>query len=130
MIKKYLRRTTRAESLQKAKAKINNEEININRATKDFGILQEPFEDSGFGFEHERRMVRHIKASKKVGCSPDSSDVKSMAYSFAEKCSPGDDWFNVFIRRNKQLALLKSESLSSARSQQMNREDVDDFLRS
>lgn len=157
MGKKYVRKTTRASfskaALAEAMEKVKSKEMGVNEASRAYAIPSRTLRRhllSGssviqlgrcpeLGLEHERRLAKHIKALEKVGFAPDSSSVKKMAFSFAEKLglnhrfsrdakSAGDEWFHGFLRRNKDLSIRKSEGLSLARAKGMNREDVNNFF--
>ncbi|KAI4466568.1 homeobox-like domain superfamily [Holotrichia oblita] len=136
--KPYIRSTKRQEwseeSLRQAIENVSRKQMGVNEASREFGIpsrtlrrhlasgkLKPPLGRScELGLEHETRLVNHVKALEKVGFAPDRNDVRKMAYEFAEKLgiqhrfshgtkSAGYDWFNGFIRRNKNLSLRKSE---------------------
>lgn len=157
MGKKYVRKTTRASfsevALAEAMGKVTSREMGVNEASRAYGIASRTLRRHllsrsskvqlgrrpELGDEHERRLTMHIKALEKVGFAPDSSGVKKMAFSFAEKLglnhrfsreakSAGDEWFHGFLRRNKDLSIRKSEGLSLARAKGMNRTDVDYFF--
>lgn len=122
----------------------------IKRAAENFGIPRKTLErrlkrndpskgrmgpDSLFGQENERKLVKHIKKMQKSGFPSLVDDVRRAAYFFAEQLKlphkfnkekerAGYDWFNSFLRRHPDLSLRKTEGVSIARGQGMNREDV------
>ncbi|CAH1956219.1 unnamed protein product [Acanthoscelides obtectus] len=153
----YVRKTTRAsfseEALAEAMQKVISREMGTNEASRAYGISSRTLRRHliaksskvrlgrcpEIGIEHERRLVLHIKALERVGFAPDATSVKKMAFSFAEKLhlnhrfsreakSAGDDWFQGFLRRNRELSIRKSEGLSLARATGMNRTDVSNFF--
>ncbi|CAH2091298.1 unnamed protein product [Euphydryas editha] len=153
----YKRKTCRAswtaEALNEAMSKVTSKELGINKASRQYGIPSRTLRRhlaSGKGkgplgrcpelsFEYEKKLVSHIQALEKVGFSPNKDDVQSLAYALAEKMNlehrfsqerqrAGDDWFYAFMRRNKEIVLRKSEGLSLARAQGMNRKDVEDYF--
>lgn len=157
MGKIYVRKSNRGEygeeALKEAMQKVISGEMGINKASRSYGIPSRTLRrhlQSGkskillgripeLGIEHEKRLVRHIKCLEKSGFAPDATSLKQMAYSFAEKLninhrfsretkSAGNDWLRGFLRRNKELTIRKSEGLSLARAQGMNRDDVGQFF--
>lgn len=107
--------------------------LKLDHSTKSLGRNPE------LGIEYEKRLVAHIKSLEKVGFSTDRSSLKKMAYDFAEKLglehrfsrkteSAGNEEFNGLLRRHKDLSIRKSEGLSLARTQGMNRKDVNEYF--
>ncbi|XP_031334769.1 uncharacterized protein LOC116164704 [Photinus pyralis] len=81
---------------------------------------------SALGPKNEMKIVSHIK-KQKHGFAPSRSFVRSMAFQLAEQlklphkfnresCKAGYPWLESFLRRNKELTIRKSESVSTARS--------------
>ncbi|XP_031327277.1 tigger transposable element-derived protein 2-like [Photinus pyralis] len=157
MGKTYVRKTTRAnfsqDTLAEAMNKVNSHEMGVNEASREYGISSRTLRrhlKSGssivklgrgpeLGPEHEKRLVAHIKSLEKIGFAPDAIAVRSMAYKFAEKLNinhrfsqvqerAGDEWFKRFLYRNKELSIRKSEGLSVARANGMNRKEVGDYF--
>lgn len=94
---------------------------------------------STLGPENEAKLVTHIKKLQKFGFSPTRTIVRSMAFELAEKLNlphkfnvqkrlAGYPWLESFLRRNKGLAIRKSEGVSAARSLGMNRDDVRSYF--
>lgn len=91
------------------------------------------------GRENEQRLVKHIKKLADCGFAPSRSDVRRLAFEFAEKLEiphkfnresgkAGYGWLKSFLERNPDLSVRQSEGLSLARAQGMNRVDVAAFF--
>ncbi|CAH1956472.1 unnamed protein product [Acanthoscelides obtectus] len=76
---------------------------------------------STLGQENEVKLVNHIKKLQKFGFSPSRTTVRSMAFELAQKLNlphkfnierrmAGYPWLESFLRRNKDLAVRKSEA--------------------
>lgn len=153
----YIRKTTRASWTEAAMAtaieKVKSGHIGVNAASRDYGIPSRTLRrhlaidsskkylgrNPALGREHERRLVLHVQALEKVGFAPNKQDTKKMAFDFAKKLgikhcfsennkSAGKVWFNGFMKRNPILSVRKSEGLSLARAQGMNRKEVGDYF--
>lgn len=149
------RRQWTQENLIQAIDRINSGEMGINEAARTYGIpsrtlrrrrrsgivtTELPLGPQGiFGIENEKRLVRHIQRLEKAGFAPDRETIRSLAYQFAEKLQlkhpfntetqlAGYDWLNSFLRRNTELSIRKSQGLSLARSEGMNREEANHFF--
>ncbi|KAB0790069.1 hypothetical protein PPYR_15615, partial [Photinus pyralis] len=94
---------------------------------------------SALGPKNEMKIVSHIKKLQKHGFAPSRSFVRSMAFQLAEQlklphkfnresCKAGYPWLESFLRRNKELTIRKSESVSTARSLAMNRSNVETYF--
>nr|CAI5824539.1 unnamed protein product [Callosobruchus analis] len=89
--------------------------------------------------ECEKKMVKHIIKLQKFGFAPTRSEVRTMAYKLAEKCNQhhkfnreketaGMDWLHLFLKRNSELSIRKSEGVSQARSKGLNKKIVSDYF--
>jgi hypothetical protein len=92
-----------------------------------------------FGVGNEKRLVQHIQLLEKPGFAPGRKTIRTIAFQFAEKlglshrfCAEtkmaGYDWLNSFLRRNPELSIRKSQGLSVARGEGINRESVAHFF--
>lgn len=153
----YVRKTTRASwteaAMSTAMEKVKSGQLGVNAASREYGIPSRTLRrhlatnssakylgrNPALSREHERRLVLHIQALGKVGFAPNRSDVKKMAFAFAKKLglkncfsendeSAGKVWLNGFLKRNTSLSIRKSEGLSLARAQGMNRKEVADYF--
>ena len=94
------RATWTEEQLREAISKLKSNEVGLNAVSKQYGISKKTLlrrYRSGdltkrglgpppmLGFEHERRLVAHIKRLAVAGFAPDRTLVKSIAFQFAEK---------------------------------------------
>lgn len=155
MGRKYKRTSNRAQwnedDFKEAKMKVGSRDLVLMRQVDDIkyhlehhvGILKGENRKtlghpSELGYD-EKRLVKHMQTLEKVGFAPDRRDVKRMAFKFAEKLnlkhrfakhteSAGNDWFQDFIRRNKELTIRKLEGLSLARAQGLNRSEIHKFF--
>lgn len=144
------RATWTEEQLKQAIAKLKNNEMGLNAVSKQYGVSKKTLlrrYRSGdlmkhglgpppmLGFEHERRLVAHIKQLAVAGFAPDRALVKFIAFQFAEKLNiqhrfsqekkmAGYDWLRSFLQRNPDLSIRKGEGLSVARGQGLNRQSV------
>ncbi|KAK9688065.1 hypothetical protein QE152_g35812 [Popillia japonica] len=84
---------------------------------------------------NENKLVVHIKKAQKYGFPMIVSDVRKLAFNFAESQqinhnfnkehgTAGSDWFRSFLRRHPDLSIRKAEGVSLGRGQAMNRVDV------
>ncbi|KAI4472189.1 hypothetical protein MML48_1g09561 [Holotrichia oblita] len=91
------------------------------------------------GSINESKLVAHIRKLQQCGFAPTRSMVRSMAFDLAEKLKlkynfnresrkAGYPWLESFLRRNKELAIRKSEGVSAARALGMNRKDVASYF--
>lgn len=148
------RRQWTQESLVEALRSIKAGEMGINAAARHYGIPSRtlrrrrqtgivhaiPLGPQGIlGTENEKRLVTHIQKLEKVGFAPDRDTIRSLAYQFAEKIGirhkfnretqmAGYDWLESFLCRNKELSIRKSQGLSLARSEGMNRNEAKKFF--
>ena len=143
MGKVYVRKSTRASwtetAMSAAMEKVKSGQLGVNAACREYDIPSRTLRrhlaansctkylgrNPALGREHERRLVVHIEAMGKVRFPPNRSDVKKMAFAFANKLgfknyfSENDEsavkgWSNGFLRRNLSLSIRKSEDLSLA----------------
>ncbi|KAI4466550.1 hypothetical protein MML48_2g00003460 [Holotrichia oblita] len=86
--------------------------------------------------QNEQKLVTHIKTMKSKGFPLSIDDVRTIAFHFAERLNishrfnkttekAGYDWMQMFLKRNPDIRLRKSEGVSLARSQALNRVEVD-----
>lgn len=82
------------------------------------------------GVDHKKKVVTYIKSTEKFVFAPNRTNLNKTAYNFVEKLglqyrfskevSAGDELFNGFIRRHKDLSIQKSEGLSVVIAQEIN----------
>lgn len=91
------------------------------------------------GEENEKKLSRHIKMVQEKGFPLTIKDVRMIAFQFAEqlkvkhkfnksKEKAGYDWLQMFLRRNPDIVLRKSEGVSMARCLAMNRVEVNTYF--
>jgi hypothetical protein len=94
---------------------------------------------SMFGKENEDKLVAHIKAMQAKGFPLTITDVRRIAYDFAEHLQlkhrfntetqkAGYDWLQMFLSRHKDITLRKSEGVSLARASAMNKTEVNAYF--
>lgn len=94
---------------------------------------------STFGADNEKRLSRHIKEMQSKGFPLTIDDKRKIAFSSAEQLhikhrfnqnseKAGYDWLQLFLKRNPDITLRKSEGVSYARSQSMNRTEVNIYF--
>lgn len=129
--------------------------FSVNGASKNYGIPRKTLErklksnvlttgkmgpDSMLGQVNENKLVLHIKKAQKYGFPMTVSDVRKLAYNFAESLQinhkfnkelgiAGSDWFRSFLRRHPDLSIRKAEGVSLGRGQGMNRVDVGNYFK-
>lgn len=95
--------------------------------------------DCILGKDNERRLVRHIKDMQNRGFPLTRDDVRSIVYHFANQIGirhsfnqtdekAGYDWLKLFLSRNADLSLRKSEGVSLNRVHAMNRDEVKKYF--
>ncbi|XP_074036718.1 uncharacterized protein [Leptinotarsa decemlineata] len=128
--------------------------MGVNEAARHFGIPQPTlrrrirrgdFNKHGLGpscslgYENEVKIKFHILKLKKAGFAPTRQTVREMAFRLAdfmkikhpfnkEKGVAGYDWLHSFLHRNSELSIRKSEGVSLARCQAMNKQEVRDYF--
>ncbi|CAH1961310.1 unnamed protein product [Acanthoscelides obtectus] len=128
--------------------------MSLNQASKEFGvpwstlkrrIANGCFTKKALGGppvltqECEKKMVKRIIKLQKFGFAPTRTEVRIMAYKLAEKCNQhhkfnrekeiaGMDWLHLFLKRNPELSVRKSEAVSLARSRGLNKKNVSDYF--
>lgn len=148
------RRQWTQENLEIALGRLNQGEIGVNEAARIYGIpsrtlrrrrrtgviAELPLGPLGIlGVENEKRLVKHIQKMENAGFPIDRETLRSLAFQFAEILGiqhrfnreirmAGYDWLSSFLRRNKELSIRKSQGLSLARSEGMNREEATAFF--
>jgi hypothetical protein len=97
--------------------------------------------DTVIGYKNEETLVARIIHLQRVGFGLTANDIRRMAYDFAvlnntpkahlfnaEKKTAGWDWYTGFMERHPSITLRKSQAISFARAQCMNRPQVDAFF--
>lgn len=142
------------EDLKNAINKVNNDGYSVRKASMEFNIPRKTLErklktgcdskipmgpSSCLGTANELRLVRHIKKMQAHGFPLTRDCVRSLAYDFAvqlglkhkfnnEKGKAGYDWLQLFLSRHPDLSVRKSEGVSLARVQGMNRDEVKEYF--
>ncbi|CAH1984760.1 unnamed protein product [Acanthoscelides obtectus] len=142
------------QDLQQAIEAVQEGRVGVREAVRSFGVpyttLRRRLRSgnhrklplgplSTLGQEIEVKLVNHIKKLQKFGFSPSRTTVRSMAFELAQKLNlphkfnierrmAGYPWLESFLRRNKDLAVRKSEGMSAARCLNMNREVVASYF--
>lgn len=94
---------------------------------------------SAFGSAHENRLSRHILTMQKRGFPLTRDDLRVIAYQFAEQLNlkhrfnrekekAGYDWLTLFMSRHPEISVRKSEGVSLARTNAMNRNEIDQYF--
>lgn len=158
MPNKYIRKTDRGswkeEDLRNAINKVNNDGYSVRKASMEFNIPRKTLErklktgcdskipmgpSSSLGSANELRLVRHIKEMQTHGFPLTRDCVRRLAYDFAmqlglkhkfnnEKGKAGYDWLQLFLSRHPDLSVRKSEGVSLARIQGMNRDEIKEYF--
>lgn len=92
-----------------------------------------------FGRENENKLANHIKSMQAKGFPLTIGDVRKIAYQLAEQLhlkhrfykkteKAGYDFVKLFLRRHPDITIRKSEGVSLARSNAMNRREVDAYF--
>ncbi|CAH1985221.1 unnamed protein product [Acanthoscelides obtectus] len=124
------------QDLQQAIEAVQEGRVGVREAVRSFGVpyttLRRRLRSgnhrklplgplSTLGQENEVKLVNHIKKLQKFGFSPSRTTVRSMAFELAQKLNlpykfnierrmAGYPWIESFLRRNKDLAVRKSEA--------------------
>jgi hypothetical protein len=93
------------------------------------------------GYKNEDLLVERIIRLQRVGFGLTANDIRRMAFEFAvrnntpkaslfnaEKKIAGWDWYSAFMERHPDISLRKSQAISFARAQCMNRPQVYEFF--
>ena len=93
------------------------------------------------GYKNEDLLVERIIRLQRVGFGLTSNDIRRTAFEFAvqnnapkaglfnaDKKIAGWDWYSGFMERHPDISLRKSQAISFARAQCMNRPQVDEFF--
>lgn len=92
------------------------------------------------GDENEKALSQRIIRLQRLGFGLTITDVRRLAYEFAEKNCVGNnlltndnrlagwDWYWSFMKRHPELSLRKTQSISHARAQCMNKPVVNAFF--
>ncbi|KAK9695898.1 Tc5 transposase DNA-binding domain [Popillia japonica] len=94
---------------------------------------------SMLGRINENKLVVHLKKAQKYGFPMTVSDVRKLAFNYAESLQinhkfnkehgiVGSDWFRSFLRRHSDLSIGKAEGVSLGRGQGMNCVDVGNYF--
>lgn len=139
------------ESLFAAVEAVRSGRMGVNAASRNFGVpaptLRRRIKNNDvskktlgppslLGTENENKLKAYIKKLQKYGFAPTRESVRSMAFHLAEnlginhkfnkdKDLAGYDWLNSFLKRNQDLRIRKSEGVSLARCQGMNKVEVE-----
>lgn len=143
-----------ADQLLQAVQAVRNCAMGANAASRNFGIpaptLRRRMKNNDLskktlgppsllGIENEEKLKSHIKKLQKHGFAPTREAVRSMAFHLAlclgikhkfnsEEEVAGYDWLNMFLKRHPDLSVRKSEGVSLARSQGMNKKEVASYF--
>ncbi|KAF9411049.1 hypothetical protein HW555_010051 [Spodoptera exigua] len=142
------------DSLKAAINSIKNGEMSVYRAAVIYGIPRKTLErryktnndkkgpmgpTSMLGDQNEKKLADHIKTMQGTGFPLTIRDVRVIAFQFAEQLNikhkfnkseekAGYDWLQMFLRRHPDIVLRKSEGVSIARCQGMNRNEVSAYF--
>lgn len=142
------------ESLKSALIAIKNGELSIYKASIVYNVPRKTLErryktnndkkgpmgpTSMLGDRNEKKLADHIKTMQAKGFPLTIYDVRVIAFQFAEQLNinhkfnksdekAGYDWLQMFLRRNPDIVLRKSEGVSIARRQGMNRVEVNAYF--
>ncbi|XP_045773169.1 MFS-type transporter clz9-like [Maniola jurtina] len=94
---------------------------------------------STFGIANEKRLCKHIKEMQAKGFPLTMDDLRKIAFQFAEQLEikhrfnesnekAGYDWLQLFLKRNPDISLRKSEGVSYARGRGMNKDEVSAYF--
>lgn len=95
--------------------------------------------ESQLGVDAEKKLSLHITKLQAVGFAPTQRDVRTLAYNLAEalgkkhtfhkeKKMAGKCWFTSFLRRHPELSVRKAQGISRARTEGMNREEIQHYF--
>ena len=138
------------ESLKAAIGAVKNDGLSVRAAAIEHKIPRKTLErrinknndkkgpmgpSSLFGEDNEKKLATHIKTMQAKGFPLTMKDVRQMAYGFAEQLKlnhrfnketqmAGYDWLELFLSRNTDITLRKSEGVSLARAKAMNKAEV------
>lgn len=142
------------ESLKAAIIALKNAEMSVYAAAKMYQIPRKTLErrfkqnndkkgpmgpSSLFGKENENKLANHIKSMQAKGFPLTIDDVRKIAYQLAEQLhlkhrfnketeKAGYDFVKLFLGRHPDITIRKSEGVSLARSNAMNRREVDAYF--
>lgn len=138
------------EDLVNAMEEVQNGRMKIYRASIIYNIPRKTLErrlkqnnctkgpmgpSSTFGTNNEIRLSKHIKDMQSRGFPLTVDDLRTIAFKYAVQLGikhrfnmtsekAGYDWVQMFLKRNPDISLRKSEGVSYARNQGMNKADV------
>lgn len=127
-------------SVRKASAMFSIPRKTLERRVKQDNVTKGPMgPGSCFGKDNEERLVRHIKKMQMNGFPLTRDDVRSLAYNFATQLGiqhrfnnnnekAGYDWLQLFLSRHPDISVRKSEGVSLARVQGMDRSEVAEYF--
>lgn len=142
------------EQLKAALQDIYAKKISIRKASKTYNIPDTTLRrhikgkndtksalgsPSSLGEQNENKLVTHIKKLQAHGFAPTRAEVCRMAYQLAEKYQikhkfnheqmrAGNGWLFLFMKRHPELSVRKSEGVSQARAEGMDREKVSTYF--
>ncbi|KAB0790336.1 hypothetical protein PPYR_15330 [Photinus pyralis] len=142
------------ENLINAVNNVSNGNMSVRRASLTFNIPRKTLErrvktgntvkgsmgpGCNFGKENEDRLSRYILNMQSRGFPLTRDDLRTIAFQFAEQMNikhrfnkevgkAGYDWLCLFLSRNPQISVRKSEGVSLARTTAMNRKEVDEYF--
>lgn len=143
------------DSLKAAISAVKNDGLFVRAAAVQYKIPRKTLErrlknnndkkgpmgpSSLFGEQNEKKLVVHIKTMQAKGFPLTLNDVRKIAYDFAEQLKlkhrfnkesekAGYDWLQMFLSRNTDITLRKSEGVSLARANAMNRLEVNNYFK-
>ncbi|XP_060806689.1 uncharacterized protein LOC132903177 [Amyelois transitella] len=158
MPNRYVRKTGRGSwsqlDLTQAIEAVSARNVSVRQAALEYGVPRKTLErrlksqnyikgpmgpSSSFGSEHEKRLVKHILNMQKHCFPLTPKDLRSIAFHFAEqlglkhsfnknKQEAGYVWLQSFLSRNPEITLRKAEGVSIARTQSLNRTEVNAYF--
>lgn len=142
------------EALKAAINAVKNDGVSVRAASISYKIPRKTLErrckkndykkgpmgpSSCFGNENEKKLAAHIRSMQAKGFPLTMDDARKIAYELAEQLKlkhrfnqsikkAGYDWLHMFLGRNPDIVLRKSEGVSLARTNAMNRSEVNDYF--
>ncbi|KAL0829682.1 hypothetical protein ABMA28_003187 [Loxostege sticticalis] len=141
------------QDLTEAVEAVLSRHVSVRQAALEYGVPRKTLErriktnnfskgpmgpSSVFGMDHEKRLVRHILKMQEHCFPLTPKDLRSIAYYFAEqlgikhsfnkdKEEAGYVWLKSFLKRNPEISTRKSEGVSLARCEALNRDEVNAY---
>lgn len=142
------------EDLTNAIRSVVDENVAVRRAAIQYHVPRKTLErriktgnslkgkmgpSSSMGTDHENRLSRHILTMQKRGFPLTRDDLRKLAYQFAEQLNlkhrfnkqkekAGYDWLNLFLSRHPEISVRKSEGMSLARTNAMDRNEIAQYF--